>query len=1438
MPQKIIFAAEGGNFARSADILKFYTKRSFLKLSIRILSPVYFICFFLYFHGNKDLFAQNYLANVQFYNYENGLAGRFVNYTFRDSRGIIWVGTQFGLNRFDGRDFLTFNEASGLLFNQVMEIHEDSEGWLWLFRTCFGKQNCIRNLQFFHSVTHEVRSFEEHFGEQVDFRPKDVLSILSEEKEGVFVSAADQVIQWKKGEVVRKLNFPQPENTPILLNLVGDNKLAGWYHADDSLGQAYLQYLVFDFEGNMLHEQRIANSNRVKSLDALQMNGKDSRGRNLVHHNYRFHASKPQFVLEENGMLTRDTTSWINFSPLQYLHHNPFRLEAWTVNEGGPIVYSPDRGVVYRFKDYPELQKLLYVRHVHFDQNDVVWLSGRYGLLRIQLSISPFRRILHNARSDLESPGKQICQDVISIDEDRLLLLTQAAIFEIKERTRVVRTKVGNWNRIPSTFTKGYKDHFWGMKSGVLHKLKTKGGQYEMEKTYFKDQVDFKDVSTQHFEGNRLWMGTDKGLHYYDFATHQIFELDNYNRFEELKNQIIHHIYKESENRIWLCASEGVYLFSPQKGVLERYWENGKNHFKIPGTSFYQIHPAQGGGWWLASQQGLIYWNPNENTARHYTVSDGLPTNEILGVHEDEYGFLWLPTNVGLIQFHVESAHSKQWLEVDGISSNDFEPYSYFAEADGTLWFGTTNGYTVFHPRDFKDIDPAARVDVPLNILSFEQFSDETKQLENRTKDILNDSKILLNPGEQLFNLRVALADYVTGKDALYSYRIKGVQDFWQEDKENLIRISGLPYGNFTLEIRGRLANGQYSSNEIHLPIQVLRPFYFKSWFLLVLISSLFIGFFLWYQWRTRQLKKQRDLLENAVKERTKTIEEQAEELRNLDKLKSRFFANVSHELRTPLTLMLAPIDSALKSQQLNDRNNTFLNIAKQSGQKLLNLVNEILDLTKIESGKLELNLKAANLHTLTQRIVTSFESYSESKQLKLALDYQAPQSLQIEVDIKKYEAILNNLLSNAFKFTHPGGKVTVVLQEKGDKLQLSVADTGRGIHADDLPHVFDRFYQTKRPDAVADGGTGIGLALCSELAKCFGGKLWVESEEGQGSTFYFEFPRRGVFEINAEEIEFDEAHSEVEEPDLSSLPAQNGIPASISKDRTILIVEDNAYLRDYLKTILDKYTVVTVNNGKEALDWLAADGGRLKTETEEPPHTPTPRTPTPRTPTPRTPHLIISDVMMPQMDGFQLLNKLKTNEKYRHIPVLMLTARAGKDDKLKALRIGVDDYMTKPFEQEELFVRVENMLRNNLERQKQRAETKSVLIEASDNETNHSSEELIWLEATEALVKKHLVDPKFNTQALADKLQISRIHLFRRLKNTTGLSPSQYIKEARLVQARQLIENQTYDSIKAVAYSVGMHHLGSFASQFKARFGKSPSAFQASNGRSTNTLS
>jgi signal transduction histidine kinase/DNA-binding response OmpR family regulator len=579
--------------------------------------------------------------------------------------------------------------------------------------------------------------------------------------------------------------------------------------------------------------------------------------------------------------------------------------------------------------------------------------------------------------------------------------------------------------------------------------------------------------------------------------------------------------------------------------------------------------------------------------------------------------------------------------------------------------------------------------------------------------------------------------------------------------------------------------------------------------FLLIALAVFFSGILIFYYYKLQKANR--------------ITEKQAKELRTLDQLKSRFFANVSHELRTPLTLILAPIREVLGQKKFTKNTLTNLIVIEKNAKQLERMVNEILDLSKLDSDKMIVNTEPLNWHLFLKQTFANFESLAALRKVGFELKYEGSETLIAAVDRLKLETIFNNLLSNAFKFTPNDGLITIRGGTADEYLWAEVEDTGRGISTEDLPYIFNRFYQTKNQNQAAEGGTGIGLALVHELITLLNGKVEVKSEQGKATTFRLELPLEEKNEAvllkntvnHSENIIGEEAHflNEIEEKKAEQL-----------SDNTILLVEDNIDLSIFIQGVLEEYyTVITAYNGQEALEQLA------KSPNIE---------------------LVISDVMMPIMDGFELLKQLKTSKGYKNLPVIMLTARASLNDKLKALRIGVDDYLTKPFIKEELLARIENLLRNaqgrkdvlTYELEEIEVITPIIsteIVSKTVTDTVEKLEELTtlenteedlatqkWLDDLEQVVLKNIELSEFSIDGVATEMFMSKRQLYRKIKEHIGTTPLKYVKTYKLNYARDLLENRKVNSVKAAAYSIGYPSTIYFGREFKKEFGRVPSDY------------
>jgi len=570
-----------------------------------------------------------------------------------------------------------------------------------------------------------------------------------------------------------------------------------------------------------------------------------------------------------------------------------------------------------------------------------------------------------------------------------------------------------------------------------------------------------------------------------------------------------------------------------------------------------------------------------------------------------------------------------------------------------------------------------------------------------------------------------------------------------------------------------------------------------KELYLVVGIFTLIVGSVLVFILQRFNNSKIRELLD------TQKILNQ--KLQENDKLKSRFFANISHELRTPLTLIQAPIEEKLNSHALPSSDEESFRMIKRNANRLLALVNQLLDLSKLEANKMELRVQQGDLKTFITMLAASFDSLAVNKRVafKKEINLELAESW---FDADKLEKIINNILFNAFKFTPSGGIVSLSVYAEKSEVKIKISDTGKGISAEEQEHIFSAFYQSKQVGDEGQPGTGLGLALVKELVKLYNGNLELTSEVNKGTTITITLPvTQDKFPSEVIEKEIISATvklklddqlqntTNIEEQDDEVAIEQEIVPID-----TILIVEDNVDLRNYIASLLeDKFTTLTAKDGEEALA-IAIN---------------------------RIPNLIISDVMMPNLDGIGLTEKIKADQRTCHIPVVLLTAKADEESKLGGFEIGADDYLSKPFSARELRARVSNLIE---QRKKLAAKFRAGLIEAPSPAREPSLDDKFMMKARK-IVEDNISNPGFGVEQMADEISLSRAQLFRKLKAIASMSPNEFINDIRLNKAAELIRARA-DALTQISYSVGYNEQSYFAKRFRKKFGVTPSEYQAKN--------
>lgn len=1432
-----------------------------------------FSIFFVFAGYGGYLNAQPPLIHTQHYGIEQGLSHRDLQCILQDQNGVIWLGTMYGLNRFDGYQFKWYTkETHGLQSNTIRHIIEQPDGLLWLFHTFAFFSKDVYSIDIFNPATEQSLSFETYFQGEAPVQAKDIISFDQNEQGEIVLVTNDHRLITYDGSF---------QTTPIHLD-PDWNVSIKWANNDLFWVSTYLessgigQFITLDRQGKQVHQFTHDQIKYIRIFD-VDKEGNCSyftvpSADNEVPVFYKVSAQgehiphpinqKPAFVQSLRGL----------FRPHeQFLH---LGNQYWYNTGQGLSIFDTDQDTFYQEGTHFEPIELL--RTVVFDQNGFAWVAGAFGLWKFQFKKNNFTSAFFDGQES-RIATRAMCTDeggnLWVVPEGRRILWKA-----ILDGTNIVKATRYRFDEtqlpLPSNFvaiTKSDSGRLWYAVRNLLVSFDPESMEHRQIEIA-PPGVNLGFIWAVHEDDfGKIWFANDSGkVGYWDGQA--VIWLPPLG--QENPPNYCYYFHKTSEGSTWLATDKGLFVLDMQAGrVLERYWSGGQGKYFFPYDNVYHLHEEDNGTLWIATGgTGLIRWEQhNDQEPRQFTRAHGL-NNTIYAVYPDNHDHLWLPSDLGIIRFDKTSYQVETFLVEDGISHNEFNRVSHFQAPDGRLFFGSLHGVTVFHPDDFQ-ID-FAKASPPLVITDYQQIDQEGQHKESSTLMLHGENTVTLHPSDRFFRIDFALLTYDNVDKNRYAYTIEGIDKDWNYQKENFVRFTQLPYGNHRLRIKGQRADGKWSDQELNILLHILKPFYRQWWFIISLALSLFlIGFYL-FKRRTTELKRQRQRLEVEVARQTRELRQQSEKLKSLEKLKSRFFANVSHELRTPLTLMLGPINAVIKRKRVPEEEQQLLQFAQRNAKQLLKLISEILDISKLESGKLEVKEETVTFGPFLQRLAAQFSSYASSIRVELSTHYQLSEDLQLVLDKDKVEKILQNFLSNAMKFTPPGGKVTLNTAEVKNGILLSVADTGPGIPLEDLPHVFDRFYQSKQPDLKAKGGTGIGLSLCRELATLLKGKVWAESEVGKGSTFYFWFPKK-VTPIDSPTSP-DSPHSTTSSPapltpegvrlpasspaspdsplsppltpegeplpasnsNTSTKPEQSGKGAAkaapTSNESTILLVEDNPDLREYIKILLPEHNIITAENGQEALAKLQ----RLNTVTLQ--HTDdtsgssgdwaAKAAPTDQRfnkSTNQQINLIISDLMMPVMDGFEFLDKVKADDHLRHIPFIMLTAKVNAQARLRALRVGVDDYLHKPFEETELKARIENLLRNYRERmalfaetadtQKEQTETAQPVLAQADAE---------WLQQVEDVLTPLLPEYNLKMTQVAEQFYLSYRQFSRKLKELTGLTPRQYLQEMRMARAKVLLSVGQYKTVQEVALAVGFTDARYFSNLFYKHQGKYPSDF------------
>ena len=885
---------------------------------------------------------------------------------------------------------------------------------------------------------------------------------------------------------------------------------------------------------------------------------------------------------------------------------------------------------------------------------------------------------------------------------------------------------------------------------------------------------------------HRIWVNYHGGIGCFDEQRRRIVPLGN-KALEKYK--VVNDFKEDRLHRIWVAATQGLFVYSPasRRALFPKdLVKDEATQVKLNGPCKVLLIDHQ--GWvWVGTLNGLFVINPKDKSSRFFGRAEGMPNEMINGLIEDRYGNVWVSTPSGLCRFQRLQDGEMKLMVFDSqnkLGKSNFGCMTVGHLAGGNLFFGTQDGYYIVNPADVKEMKYTGHpIFTSLRVNNQELVPG--KEVDGRTiltSALSATEKLVLKHHENFITILFSGLNFDMPSHTYYKYRLKGMSDRWIEmnpqDGVGRANFTDLAPGSYVLEVYSAGFDKVWSEQPATLLIEVQPPLW-ATWWAKLIYLLFFIAILTWgYRWKMEQNRKRME----------------DEKYKELEEMKYRFFTNISHEFRTLLTLIITPIGSILKRTTDSETRHQLNDVSRNAGD-LLQLVNQLLDFRKMEMNGERLNLQSGNLNEFIQYTTMKFMPLAEQKNIRLTFEDKT-EGLFMYFDKDKVGKVLTNLLSNAFKFTKAGGKVNVCLEkcilDSRRCAHIVVEDTGCGIPKEEQGHVFERFYRTEQDSSSQQIGSGIGLNMVYEYIQLHEGKVSLESEEGKGSRFIVDIPTDLKREVQQEASEENCIASPVMDDVVDGAV---GVQTSRKIEKTVLVVEDNEDFSHFLSQELGRiYNKVL----------MAKDGieGAMKAEAENP-------------------DIIVSDVMMPRMNGTDMCRRIKENIETSHIPIILLTAWSTDEGRATGYKAGADAYIAKPFDMEVLLARISNLL----EKQEKRQRDFSHSISLDPKTVTDSSPDEDFLKEVIACIEKNIDNSEYIIDSLSTDVVMSRMSLYRKMKSLTGQTPADFIRTVRLKTAAKLLKEEKC-TVSEACYRTGFASPQNFAKHFKEMFGVLPSQY------------
>ncbi|WP_256010379.1 hybrid sensor histidine kinase/response regulator transcription factor [Desertivirga xinjiangensis] len=1305
----------------------------------------------------------------------HGLPDNRVRNLYQDSKGYLWVGTMNGLCRFDGYVFKKFysNKApESITATWAYAIAEDDNSDLYI-GTRYGLSKFIRNSESFVSLGKENGA-----GGHLD---GPVSALLLKNKK-LWIGTPKGLLQFDPSTGKSRRFAAQPLNLGIskIIPSRGDYL---WLGTEEGIVRFNTTTSRFQFFKINIRPNPYGD--RIWSLlednETLYIG---TGGDGLL--KLRFDVGGGNgFDFEKIKISTSSGRSLGGTQVFDVV--KSARGDLWLATEEGlgRIKYI-ERELVLEYFTNNSLDKNSISNNIIYklliDRNGILWCGTELGLNKSDLSLLAFQYFTFNGIGSAD-----MVRSIASADGTNIFLGTASSgLFKYNTNTGTSSTLRYGAGKLPFNAFRSLYINGGALWAGTL------GGAFSIStsdiaapSSLVNDHATF--ATLRDSKGN-FWIGTNRGLYKLDPQGKQVDLGASRDVPQIVKTGFVRQIYEDKKGDIWLgFENGGLMVIHSGSGKFVKFGD-GAARKRLLGTNILAITEYPANVIWVGTEAGLnkiSFSGRNREvfTIRIFNEEDGLPDKSINGILASDKGLLWISTIKGLARLDVKKNSFQTYL-----SNVNFSIGSCYKVSSSKLLFGTSNGFIAFNPQEIP-----AGGDGPVAAISelklFNQPVEIGKMFNDDVilhKGLSSTEEIELNYRNNVFTIGFTALHYSNPEENTYSYKMEGFDDHWisADASTRAATYTNLDPGTYFFKVRAANYMNNWSRKPAVLKVTILPPPW-KTWWAILLYVVLFNVLLLVLIRYVLIQSRQRQEIEYQKVEK--------EQLKRLNEMKVNFFTNVSHEFRTPLTLISGPVEELMRAPGIGSEERSKVSFIYRNCKKLLQLLDELMTFQKAEQGMLKLKLAPMNISSFLQTIYTNFQPLAERNKVSFGFDNTFGDRI-VSFDPDKLEMVLNNLISNALKFTPQGGEVNLIVAEEfvtGEPsvqyLSIIVEDNGKGISTDELPYVFDRFFSEHNQK-----GTGVGLALSKTLVELHKGSIDAESTPGKKTIFRVRLPVNEQTALQATPIDYlpgsnvytEEQNHVSDDTDMTERPLEH----------KILIVDDNKEILDYLQLMFTgRYRITRAINGKDALD-------KLKEE---------------------EPNLIVSDLMMPLMDGNELCSLIKSDVKTSHIPFILLTAKATDEDKLKGLHTGADDYIPKPFHPEILKVRVEKMIEAN-KRIIEKYKGDGVII-PKDIAKNPLDEQ--FLKKVLDTINQNMSNDDFSVEDLGEAVFMSRSHLFRKLKALTGQTPIELIYQVRIKRSMELLLARKL-SISEIAYEVGFKNPSSFTSSFKKQYGKSPKEY------------